>query len=346
MPPKNFPAIRRKLLRWYDHNRRDLPWRRSRDPYAIWIAETMLQQTQIAAVLPFYGRFLKSFPSIAALARAPLGKVMARWSGLGYYRRARNFKAAAEKLVREHAGILPADYDRLLSLPGVGAYTAGALMSIAFGQPYPAIDGNVRRVLGRLVKTANEKSLRAAAARLVSKPRPGDFNQALMDLGASLCAAKNPLCPNCPLRRDCATRAAGRAPRKKNTGFKAVTWPLAVIRSGGSILLRRRSSDGLLAGLWEMPGGELRGRAGMRTALKNHLQELNANFAAPRRIGELRHSITNRKIRAPIFLFEAGCKTAIRLPGPRWRWVAPAALHRFPVSSMTLKAAKLLAAYE
>jgi len=345
MPPKNFPAIRRKLLRWYDRNRRDLPWRRSRDPYAIWVAETMLQQTQIAAVMPYYGRFLKAFPSVAALARAPLGKVMAYWSGLGYYRRARNLKDAAEKLVREHAGVLPADYDRLLSLPGVGAYTAGALMSIAFGKPYPAIDGNVRRVLGRLVKATNEKSLRATAARLVSKPRPGDFNQALMDLGATLCAAKNPRCPNCPLRRDCAARAAGRAPMKKKIAFKAVTWPLAIVRSGGKILLRRRSTVGLLAGLWEFPGGELGGGEGLRAGLQNQLQDLGGSFTRHRRIGELRHSITNRKIRAPIFLFEVGRENAVRLPGPHWRWLSPASLGRYPVSSMTLKATKLLAAH-
>ena len=163
MALKNLSVIRRKLLRWYDQHRRDLPWRRTRDPYAIWIAETMLQQTQVATVAPYYERFLRELPTVHALDRAPLSRVLALWSGLGYYRRAENLKKSAREIVRKYGGHLPDNYDALLALPGVGDYTAGALMSIAFQKSYPAIDGNAHRVLHRLFTPKNDRELRQAA---------------------------------------------------------------------------------------------------------------------------------------------------------------------------------------
>jgi len=349
MPPKNLAAIRRKLLRWYDQNRRDLPWRRSRDPYAIWIAETMLQQTQVVTVVGYYERFLENFPTVDALARAPLKKVLALWSGLGYYRRARNLKLAARILARRHASYLPANYDDLLALPGLGPYTAGALMSIAFRKPYPAIDGNARRVLGRLFNLTGEKQAQAAAADLVSRSRPGQFNQGLMELGATICAPKNPRCPQCPLRRDCAARNGnGRVvtTAKKNIGVKAVTWPLAVVRRRGKILLRRRSAAGILAGLWELPGVELGGHKSARASLKRHLRELDGALESDLQIGEFRHSITDRRIRSPLYLFDIRRGAELTRPGPNWRWVSPSSLRAYPVSSMTLKAVRILAAHE
>ena len=349
MPQKNFSSIRRKLLFWYDKNRRDLPWRRSLDPYAIWIAETMLQQTQVATVVPYYERFLENFPTVDALSRAPLDKVLALWSGLGYYRRARNLKVAARILVRGHAGRLPTDYDELLALPGVGDYTAGALMSIAFQKRYPAIDGNARRVLGRLFTLTSEKELRVAAVDLVSRSRPGHFNQGLMELGATICTPKSPRCPECPLRRDCAAQNGdGRmaATAKKNNGVKAVTWPLAAVRRRGKILLRRRPAGGILAGLWELPGGELGTSRSIRAYIKDHLGVLNGSLKFRRRIGELCHGITNRRIRAPVFLFDVRPETDFHLPGFHWRWVSPDSLRGYPVSSMTLKALRILAAHE
>lgn len=349
MPEKHFSAIRRKLLRWYDQNRRELPWRRSRDPYAIWIAETMLQQTQVATVVPYYGHFLENFPTVDALARAPLKKVLALWSGLGYYRRARHLKLASRILVRRHAGRLPTKYDDLLALPGVGDYTAGALMSIAFQKAYPAIDGNARRVLARLFSLSNEKELRAAATALVSRSRPGQFNQGLMELGATICAPKNPLCRKCPLRRDCAAQIGDgcvAATATKNIGVKAVTWPLAVVRRRGKILLRRRSADGILAGLWELPGGELGGHKSARACLKRHLRELLGALKSDLHIGEFRHSITDRRIRSPLYLFDVRSGAELTRPGSNWRWVSPSSLRGYPVSSMTLKAVRILAAHE
>jgi A/G-specific adenine glycosylase len=350
MPPHNFPAIRRQLLRWYENSHRELPWRRARDPYAIWIAETMLQQTQVTTVVPYYDRFLKSFPTVPALDRAPLRRVLALWSGLGYYRRAENLKKCARLLVHKHGGQLPADYEKLRSLPGIGAYTAGALMSIAFGRRYPAVDGNVRRVLSRLFQIESQARIAETAERLVPRRRPGDFNQALMELGATVCTPGTPRCAACPLARYCragtnATRAVTMTPNKPKV-LRNITWPLAVIRLDGKILLRRRSGGGILAGFWEFPGGEVGARESVEAVLNAHLAPLEWELSQRCRIGEIRHAITDRKITAPVFLFELGPAPASRVPLRCWRWFCPKSLHRHPVSSMTLKALNSLAAHE
>jgi len=347
MARNNLSFIRRSLLRWYDRSHRDLPWRRTRDPYAIWIAETMLQQTQVTTVVAYYERFLKAFPTVEGLDRAPLRRVLALWSGLGYYRRAENLKRSARKLVRVHKGKLPQTYEALCDLPGVGDYTAGALLSIAFGKPYPAIDSNARRVLGRIFALSAERKIRDVASRIVPALRPGYFNQGLMELGARICVAKKPRCPECPVASACKTRATKRTfVVKKTRVFKNVTWPLGIVRSRGAILLRHRSPRGILAGLWELPGGEKIPGESLAANIRRHLQTLPANLVVPKRIGEIRHNITNRKIRSPIFLFDQRAATRMDNPGPDWRWLSPSSLYRFPVSSMTLKAAKVLASYD
>jgi A/G-specific adenine glycosylase len=349
MLAKNLPTLRRKLLRWYDHHRRDLPWRRSRDPYAIWISEVMLQQTQVQTVLPYYEKFLAAFPTAVALDRAPLEKVLRAWSGLGYYRRAENLKKAARQIMREHGGALPRDYLTLRKLAGVGDYTAGAILSIAFDQQFAAVDGNVRRVLSRLGSIDNEKRLKEFAAKLVPAHRPGDFNQALMELGATLCAPKEPLCKQCPLSTECAARAAPRQHRSQNNRaikFIDVIWPVAVIRRRGKILLRRRALNGLMARLWELPGHELVERAKPSVALRQELTRLSLAPTRQRLIGEIRHSITHRRIRAPIYLCEFPDGAAIKLPSRQWRWIDPRAIQRQAISSMTAKAVAALLDHE
>jgi A/G-specific adenine glycosylase len=350
MSKEKFAALRRRLLRWYDAHRRDLPWRRTADPYAIWISETMLQQTQVATVIPYYERFLAAFPTAGALARAPLAKILALWSGLGYYRRAENLKRAAQIIARRHHGAIPQDYDALRALPGIGDYTAGALMSIAFGKPYAAVDGNVRRVLQRLFSPRDEKELRALALALVPKTRAGDFNQSLIELGATICSAEAPRCAICPVSSECAQRvrkAARFTPRTaKHLRSKRVTWPLAIICRSGRVLLRRRAEGGLLGGLWEFPGNELKKNESIESALRSHLAEFGATIKHKRRIGELRHAITNRNIRAPIFLVKLARSRNIALGRAQWRWLAPEALGEYPVSSMTTKALKIFAAHE
>ena len=350
MPSTNFPSIRRRLLGWFETNKRDLPWRRTLDPYAIWISETMLQQTQVKTVVPYYENFLKAFPTIAALDRAPLRQVLRAWSGLGYYRRAENLKKSASELMRRHDGTMPQDYANLRALPGIGDYTAGAILSIAFQKTYPAIDGNARRVLGRLFSIAEAKQLRAVAERLISKSNPGNFNQAMMELGATICLPAKPLCFLCPLTAHCRAHSGSGSTRKpgpeRKLTFRSVTWPLAIVRRGEKILLRRRGKTGLLAGMWEFPGGEKPSSYGVLATLRRHLREIGPVPGVPRGIGEIRHTITYRRICAPIFLFDLPVNDTIDLPASDWRWVAPAALDRYPASSMTLKAARVLASYE
>jgi A/G-specific adenine glycosylase len=330
--------VRRALLGWYDRERRDLPWRATRDPYAIWIAETMLQQTQVKTVLPYYSRFLAACPSIAALARARREKVLALWSGLGYYRRATNLKRAAREIVRRHGGELPRDFRALCALPGIGEYTAGALMSIAFGARCAAVDANARRVLSRIYGMREESALRARAARIVPAARPGDFNQALMDLGATVCLSRNPRCPVCPLAPVCVATTSGvrEAKRRSKPAARRVEWPLAVIEQNGRILLRRRSEYGLLAGLWEIPGGECRQRETPRRSLLRELDGLDARIAST--VGVVRHSITDRNIRARVYRCALG--GAAPRP-PAWRWFAIDAVKSLPLSSLSLKALRL-----
>ena len=348
MSPNHFAFIRRKLLRWYDVNQRDLPWRRTTDPYAIWVSETMLQQTQVTTVVPYYERFLKRFPTVAALARSQPRRVLTLWSGLGYYRRAENLKKCARQLVLHHRGQIPADYDKLVSLPGIGHYTAGALMSIAFGQRYPALDGNARRVLGRIYNATNQKALHALASQLMPRKRPGHFNQAIMELGATLCIAKKPHCGDCPVALHCWTNthhAPLQTAAQKSRTLKNVTWPLAIVRHGGKLLVRRRSAPGMLAGLWEFPGGAT-GNKTVRAVLMIHLGELDGAWKKMRPIGEVRHTITDKKIRAPVFLIDLPRHAELRLANSHWRWIAPSSLRHCPASSMTLKAARVLATHE
>jgi A/G-specific adenine glycosylase len=350
MPEKNLLPVRKKLLRWYDDHKRDLPWRRSNDPYAIWLAETMLQQTRVKTALPYYEKFLKTFPTIEALARAPLPRLLRLWSGLGYYRRAENLKKAAMQIVRDHGGRLPDDYNKLRGLSGIGDYTAGAILSIAFDKRYPAIDGNVRRVFARLFSITDERQLRATVTRLASKKRPGDFNQALMELGATICTPKNPRCGACPVAIDCASRLCSPAKvievRRARSKFHNVTWPLAIVRRHGKILLRRRAKDGLLAGLWELPGLEL-ARGEKLEHFKVRLQnELPFPLMRSHRIGAIRHSITHRRIHAPIYVFDDDSKDSQALARGRWRWLTPAEVRNQAISSMTAKAIRIFAEYE
>lgn len=346
MSSKKLTATCRRLLGWYDKTRRDLPWRRTRDPYAIWIAETMLQQTQVATVARRYDKFLRAFPTVQALHRASMRKVLALWSGLGYYRRAENLKKSADEIVSTHGGQLPQDYHSLLSLPGIGEYTAGALMSIAFGRPYPALDGNARRVLSRFFRTGSENALRQWAARLVPKSQPGYFNQALMELGATICVPRTPRCHHCPIADFCATQTSGQVKgtlqAKLKPAMRNILWPVAIVRHRGKILVRRRSNSGILRGLWELPGGEKRRGEDLQATLSRHLAEVSATLHRRPPIGEFRHSVTYRRIRSPVFLFDVGCRSAFRVPGAHWRWLSPSAVFHYPVSSMTHKALTLL----
>ncbi|MEK6806786.1 MAG: A/G-specific adenine glycosylase [Pseudomonadota bacterium] len=255
-----------RLLKWFDrHGRHDLPWQHPRNAYRVWLAEVMLQQTQVTTVIPYYRRFLRRFPGIAALACAPLDDVLALWSGLGYYARARNLHAAAQIIVREHDGRFPQDFDTVLELPGIGRSTAGAILAQAFGQRHAILDGNVRRVLARWAAIPGwpgaarvQQKLWTLAEHLLPGKRLADYTQALMDLGATVCTARQPRCAECPLQRDCKARAKKLiaeipAPRPRRMRPLKREHLLLIRDPRGRLLLERRPPRGIWGGLWSPP---------------------------------------------------------------------------------------------
>jgi A/G-specific adenine glycosylase len=313
-------SLRRNLLSWFDRHRRDLPWRRTRDPYRIWVSEVMLQQTRVEAVLPYYERFLRRFPSVDELATAPIDQVLALWSGLGYYRRARQLHAAARRIA--DAGEFPRTVDRLLELPGVGAYTAAAVASIAFGVAAPVLDGNVERVMARRLALAQDPKrgasralLVAAAAALLDPARPGDSNQALMELGATVCLPRRPWCLLCPLRPGCGAADEGRPelypPPRRRRATEIRRLLVAVVASKGDpdrVLLFRRSRqlseavpgtpsrEGLPAGAWELPWLELEDEP----PPPRLAQKYGGEWRLGPVLAAVRHGITYRDLRVTI----------------------------------------------
>jgi len=347
-------SIRRALLDWYRANRRDLPWRRTRDPYAIWISETMLQQTRVETVIPYYERFLERFPDVAALADAESDDVLGAWAGLGYYSRARNLQAAARQIAERHGGRVPDDVEALRALPGIGRYTAGALASIAFDRPEPIVDGNVARVLARVTgiredvkQPAVVKRLWEEAARLARGPAPGDLNQALMELGATVCVPGEPRCPACPLRRQCDAHRAGDAAAlpvaAKKPAVKRIEAAAAWLPRRGKVLAVRRPPRGLLGGMWELPGGDLEKRedpaAGLRRALRERvgLRVDTADY-----VGHVDHVFTHRRLRLHLFRC-ASPQGRTRLSGfDAHRWLPPKDLAQLPHAATMRKALALL----
>jgi A/G-specific adenine glycosylase len=305
-------GFRRKLLDWYARNARDLPWRATRDPYRIWISEVMLQQTRVAVVIPYYTRFLDRFPDVLSLARASEEDLLTAWSGLGYYARARNLQRAAQQIAAQ--GTFPREHDSLRRLPGVGEYTAAAIASIAFGLPHAVVDGNVRRVLSRLTCGAVDPA--KLAEHFLDRERPGEFNQALMELGATLCLPREPKCAVCPVRSMCEARRQGRqaefplrAPRPKTV---RVARTLVVAERRGCVLLGAR------AGFWELPEADVL-----------------AGATGGGKLGEFRHCITNHN-------YTVGVVEARVSRAPRgFAWVAECDLDRMPLSTMTRKALAL-----
>jgi A/G-specific adenine glycosylase len=344
-PPAAVRDLRAKLLRWYRRSKRDLPWRRTRDPYAVWISEVMLQQTRVAAVLPYYERFLARFPDVAALARADEEQVLALWSGLGYYRRARALHAGARAVMERHAGELPGDPGALRDLPGIGRYTAGAIASIAFDRPEPVLDGNVRRVLSRLLalRDAGDSTLWALARTLVAGPHPGDLNQALMELGAIVCTPRGPRCDLCPLRRACKARASGdpeSVPARREaappvTVRVAVAW----IPRGGRVLLQR-SGNGPLRGAWDLPAIEVRRGEKVESALRRRLAGRALEIEVGPRRARLAHAIMNRRL--VIEVHRCRLLRGRVASAPDLRWHDPAGLGSVAISGATRKIARAL----
>ncbi len=313
--PDPQPPIPAPLLAWWDNDHADLPWRRTKDPYAIWVSEIMLQQTQITTVLPYYERWMTQFPTVADLAATPLDDVLKLWEGLGYYSRARNLHAAVQMVMADFNGRIPTTAAELMQLKGIGRYTAGAIASIAFNEPVPVLDGNVIRVLSRLTdlqedvtQTATKKHLWQLAAALVPEQRPGDYNQALMELGQFICAPQKPLCLLCPLAKTCLARQRGtqlerpvKPPRKKTPHYDVVAgiiWQTDVSPlARGKFLIAQRPFDGLLGGLWEFPGGKQEDSESLPQALQREIKE---ELAISIRVGDfvtsVKHAYTHFRI--------------------------------------------------
>ncbi|MFY0565283.1 A/G-specific adenine glycosylase [Archangium lansingense] len=332
--PGRRESLRSRLLEWYDRQKRDLPWRRTRDPYAIWLSEVMLQQTQVSTVIPYWERFLQRFPTVEALAAAPLEDVLAGWRGLGYYSRARNLHSAAQEVVARFGGRLPSTAAELLTLPGFGRYTAGAVASIAFGEPAPLVDGNVARVLSRIFEVEGAPGDRAREARLwelatglVHGERPGDFNQALMEHGATVCRPENPLCLLCPVREECLAYRHGRVeelpPAKVRAAPKRMTLAVAVWSHEGRLLLARRAEKGLFGGLWELPAAEVEDDTPDPASAAKLAEALGADVTVQGHLGTVRRQLTHRALSLRL-LRVTGRKHPTHAPSFReLRWCTP-----------------------
>jgi A/G-specific adenine glycosylase len=347
-------ALRRALLSWYRKTRRDLPWRRTRDPYQIWVSETMLQQTRVETVVHYYERFLARFPDLHALATADTDDVLGEWAGLGYYGRARNLQTAARQVVEEWGGEMPNDVEGLSSLKGVGRYTAGAVASIAFDRPAPVVDGNVARVLTRLLGIREEvrsapvvRRLWEEAEALARGRSPGDLNQALMELGATICTPRSPLCEACPIAAHCRARESGdpeaipvKRPRPKPKRLEAAA---AFLERRGKALAVRRPPRGLLGGLWELPGGELRAREKPEEGLARSMRErVGLTLSGTEKLGTVRHVFTHRVLHLHVYRAR-GAAGRVRLAGfDAHRWLPPARLTELPQSALMGKALRLV----
>jgi len=340
---KTAGPLRRPLIEWYRRHRRNLAWRRTRDPYRIWISEVMLQQTTVKTVMPYYEAFVAAFPDLPSLAGAAEEKVLALWSGLGYYHRARNLHRGARHVLERHRGRFPRTLEAALAVPGVGLYTASAVLSIAHGVPLPVVDGNVRRVLARLFALRGPE-WRADAAfynkadELLDRQAPGDWNQALMELGATVCLPRRPACPACPLRAHCAALALGIAEQlpegRARRAPVAVTVAAALVEEGGRVLLVRRGEGRLMGRMWEVPQTSLEAR-GLPDLARELKQRHGLDLVPGKLVARGRHAITFRRIR--LEAYSSRLRRRPPVDPERFRWVRPEEIAALPVSSITRK---------
>jgi len=299
------------LTHWYLKNKRDLPWRRTKDPYKIWISEIMLQQTTVNTVIAYYEKWIKNFPTIHDLAKAPIQTVLKQWQGLGYYNRARNLHKAAEIIIQEHGGDIPRDPILIRSLPGFGPYSTGSVLSIAYDLPLTIIDANVRRVVMRLLAlpgiadTKQDKVINDFLLKVLPKKEVGDFNQALMELGALVCRSKEPLCSLCPVKKYCKAFKESKQeliPQTKKKMLKDIHAVIAIIKKGDKYFLQKRISKGLLADMWEFPGGKIEIGETKEQALARELkEEINVNLKSARYLFNVKHFYTQFRVNLSVF---------------------------------------------
>ena len=343
-----------RLLEWYANHARSLPWRANPDPYAVWVSEVMLQQTRVEAVIPYFTRWMQRFPSIEALANASLQQVLATWEGLGYYGRARNLYRAAQLVVKDYHSNIPDEMRLLRKLPGIGRYTAAAVASIAFGRDEPTLDGNIRRVLARYYNVSDEahskigeELLWSLAAQNLPPGKAGDYNQALMELGAILCTPKKPDCAHCPLAEDCQAKMLGIQEQRpvllSRPAIPHYIVTAAVIWRERFVLIACRPPHGLLGGLWEFPGGKQQEGEDLPTCLKREIrEELGAEIAIGDQLGVFKHAYTHFRVT----LYAYTCSLVSGEPHPlqaaELRWVLPAELTQYPMGKIDRQISQIL----
>lgn len=334
--------FRRSLLRWYANHKRDLPWRGIKDPYRIWVSEVMLQQTQVSTVVPYFEKFVAKYPDVATLARANLEDILKSWERLGYYARARHLHEAARRLASANEGRIPDDYEAFRRLPGVGDYTAAAVMSLAFDQPWAVVDGNVKRLISRfrLIEApagsaAAKRRFQEVADELLDRKRPGEFNQAMMELGGRVCRSRNPLCGCCPVANLCQAFAESRQEefpvRRKRRAIPEYHIALGVIHKGDRILITRRKEEGHLGGLWEFPGGKVRRGEAPQEACKREIsEEVNLTVTVTDYLTRIDHAYSHFRIAVDVYTcqYKAG---KVRLNGPiDYRWILVDEIDDYP----------------
>lgn len=349
LSPNLIPTLQKNLLNWFYREKRTMPWRTTRDPYLILVSEMMLQQTQVKTVIPYFNRWVAAYPTVHKLAAARETPVLKLWQGLGYYSRARNLHRSAKMIVEEFSGNVPDTFDEILKLPGVGRYTAGAVLSIAFDKNIPVLDGNVKRVLSRWFcldengqSKASENRLLETAERLIPTDSPGDFNQAIMELGATLCLPKNPLCLLCPMNANCLAKKKSSQdkfpPAKIRTPTKKIAVSAAVINRNGKIYIQKRPQKGLMGGLWEFPGGKIEKDENPEDCLKREIrEELGVEVTLKEKFMTLKHSYTQFRVTLHVFLCDLEKGRLKPSSCDDWKWVLLEEMDRYPFPAANVK---------
>jgi A/G-specific adenine glycosylase len=342
--------IQNSLLTWFVANARDLPWRRNRTPYTAWVSEIMLQQTQVATVVPYFNRFLKRFPTVESLARAKQDSVLKLWEGMGYYSRGRNLHKAAKIIVTDYGGKLPDSVEGLQKIPGIGRYTAGAIASIAFNRPAPILDGNVIRVLCRVFRiksnpkeTSTKTRLWQLADSLVHTKHPSQFNEAMMELGATVCTPVNPLCLSCPLQRNCGAFAHNEQDalpvKKKQAPLPHYTIVAGIVFKDGRILIDKRKPDGLLGGLWEFPGGKKKKNESFKAAVAREVkEETGIEIEVVARLCIVKHAYSHFKITLHAYLchYKSGIAQPLACDAVKWIPTQDLKKYAFPAANIKI----------